>query len=125
MLFGGSAVPNAMPRLVLTGRTGAAGADVTIEAPFTGTPPASVHVAYVSSGDQAAIWIDGKEYGRQKVAIEIGSPGELRAIGAALQPQASSLIPNWSGTIDELALYPRALEPARITEHYEIGAGKK
>lgn len=125
VLVGGSAIPNGTPRLVLTGRTGAAGADVTIEAPFTGTPPASVHVVYVSSGDQAAIWLDGKEYGRQKVAIGTGSPGELRAIGAALQPQLLSLIPNWAGTLDELAFYPRALEPARISEHYEVGAGKK
>lgn len=125
VLFGGSASPVGQARLTLTGRTGTAGADVVLEAPFTGTPPASVHVVYVSSGDQAAIWIDGKEYGRQKIAMETTTPGELRAIGAALHPQLLTLIPNWTGTIDELAFYPRMLEPARITEHYEIGAGKK
>lgn len=103
-----------------------------IETPFAATPPASVHVVVVLERGKTSLWVGGELRGSGVLDKPDTAAGEAAAtiIGAAAQapagvPTSGGLTPSWNGTLDELAIYPHALAPARIEEHNAIGTGKK
>ncbi|MEM9191909.1 MAG: LamG domain-containing protein [Myxococcota bacterium] len=71
----------------------------TIDAGFT-------HIAIVYTGEQGIIYVNGIEFGRQISAADLLDTGGQFAVGDA-----------YSGVIDEVAIYDKALESNRILEH--------
>ena len=75
------------------------------------------HVAATYDGTMIRLYIDGSLVASTAATGGL-SPGVTDlTIGRPDYPDA-----RWQGLIDELAIYPTALPPARIVEHHTAGA---
>ncbi|QUE51682.1 hypothetical protein KBB96_02040 [Luteolibacter ambystomatis] len=76
-----------------------------------------VHVAATFGPDRMCLYIDG-EPSREIIASSPSGGVSLRAIVGRLQPGPVDAFRQWSGGIDELALYDRPLSAAEVKAHF-------
>lgn len=81
------------------------------------SPPADVffHLACTFSEGVVRVYLDGVEVGTETLPDAIESSNQALAIGARGSSEA------FLGTIDEVAVYDRALDPTRIAAHHRAG----
>ena len=75
-----------------------------------------MHIAMSYDGKHIRLYIDG-ELSSEVPAQEKFLGESLRPIIGRVQPDPRDEFRQWSGAIDEVAFYPRALEPAEIRSH--------
>jgi hypothetical protein len=75
------------------------------------------HVVFTVSGQELTLFMDGAAVGTREVAPP------LPAFAARLHVAASaaSWYGRFAGLLDEVALYPSALTPGQVAEHYALG----
>jgi Concanavalin A-like lectin/glucanases superfamily len=83
-----------------------------------GRPPsARTYVVGTFDGVNLRLYVNGKLIGQKPVTVPVGTartPVEIGSwFGAA----------SWQGSIDEVALYDQALDPATVADHYRAGTG--
>lgn len=96
--YGGAATP------------GAAGAEIFADA----DADTWHHVALTNDGQSSVLYVDGAEQAR---AASVSTPLRSLAVGA---PYGGA----WSGALDEVAVYPHALDAARLQQHHAAGRGQ-
>lgn len=89
------------------------------------TPPAAdrwYHFVGVYDGTQLIAYLDGsKTDTTPDVRVQRAKPGVAFLVGMKVLPSTGGLL----GSLDEVAVYPKALPAAAIARHYAIGAGKR
>src|SRR5690625_1632334 len=79
------------------------------------------HVVSTLSGDGMRLYVDGVEVGSDPNTVAEAFTGYWRVGGDRVWGGASSNYLN--GTIDEVAVYPHALDAQDILHHYTLGSG--
>ncbi|WP_198411682.1 MULTISPECIES: LamG-like jellyroll fold domain-containing protein [Cryobacterium] len=80
------------------------------------------HVVGTQGPDGMRLFLDGSEIGSNPTTVNEGFDGYWRAGGGNLNSwPAQPASPYFSGTLDEVAVYPSALSPAVVAAHYELG----
>ena len=77
------------------------------------------HVVVSSNGTNVRLYLDAVEVGTAGVTTNAAFPSGTNMWMGAYGGLAGS--ENWNGRIDEWAIYPTALTPARISAHYAAG----
>ena len=75
-------------------------------------------VCVCASGAPGKLYVDGVTYPSDVTPITFAA-GTAKALGFAFDP-------NWNyynGSLDDVAIYPTALTPTKITNHYRLGLG--
>jgi hypothetical protein len=82
-------------------------------------PPvrAGSHLVGTYDGSTLRLYVDGREVAQRTVDRRIDPSGTPLEIGTFYAG------PRWSGVLDEIAIYRRALPPATVRRHYRIGSG--
>ena len=82
----------------------------------TSSPGAS-YVVGTYDGKALTLYVDGKQVARQATSAPVKAGPAPVEIGSFLGRE------QWYGTIDEVALYARALDAATVLKHYRVGSG--
>jgi hypothetical protein len=77
------------------------------------------HAVLVKSGTNFTLYLDGHQEAQDTTIPTTGLVADRATIGAARAASTSSY---WNGTLDEPAIYKRALSAAEILQHYTEGA---
>jgi hypothetical protein len=80
-------------------------------------PGEFTHLVAVYDGTYMRTYVDGTQ------AMYVTSTVPITANAAHLLIGSAPTLPNFSGTVDEFAVYDKALSPARILAHYRCGRG--
>jgi hypothetical protein len=81
-------------------------------------PPGATYVVGTYDGSVLRLFVNGKVVARRQFTGQPGSSGSSVQIGSFLGGQS------WYGTLDEVALYKRALGGDTIGRHYALGIGQ-
>ena len=84
------------------------------------------HIVASRNGDAMTVYVDGVAlYSSLVAAANVGSMAGSRFAMIAARPYYGGVSPDTylSGTVDEVAVYSRALDPVEVSMHYHIGHG--
>jgi hypothetical protein len=107
------------PNSYISRRYGAfGGSDLAIDSEMPAVVEQPAHVVTTFDGMYLIVYVDGKA--RAQVMSNMGVLDDQAPLVLATGSAAGF----YAGVLDEVAIYDFALPPARITAHYDVGAGK-
>jgi Concanavalin A-like lectin/glucanases superfamily len=80
-------------------------------------PSSGTYVVGTYDGSTLRLFVDGRRVAEQRTSLPVKFGTSPVEIGSFFGGEV------WYGTLDEVALYDRALDPAAITQHYQLGSG--